>query len=296
MAKGNNNRQAGVDGKSTKKIQAPATPEDLGGLAKSLIYDIRGQRVMLDADLAQFFGRTTSAVNQQRSRNQARFPASYAFQLTRDEWETLQSQNVISISHGGRRSLPWAYTEHGFAMLSTRFRGERADHISRIIIDTFVSYRRGTLPRERVLHGPEAQKYHARMQKAIYQQMERLLTTELPTGDTLAAELKSITSSAVGRVKAMLDAPAKQNEKISAEIKKLEAETAKLIAEAQKTNAETANLWADVYQKRLNMLAQLREMASQLARDEVLEVLDDSYGAQESPQHLLPGPRGWPSG
>jgi hypothetical protein len=64
-----------------------------------------------------FFERSTSAINQQRSRNADRFPEAYAFELTEDEWKNLLSQFVISRSHGGRRKLPWAYTEHGFTML-----------------------------------------------------------------------------------------------------------------------------------------------------------------------------------
>jgi hypothetical protein len=287
MVKGRNKHGASEAKLPMKRSELITDPKDMGALAKSLIYTIRAQRVILDADVAQFYGRPTSAVNQQRSRNQYQFPDTYAFQLTKDEWEQLKSQNVISSSHGGRRTLPWAYTEHGFAMLSTRLRGERAAYISRIIIDTFVSYRRGTLPRERTLVGPTAASHRARLQDAIYQQMERLLTTELPTGDTVASELKIITKSAIGRVKALLDTPARKNEKISAEINKLEAETAKLYAEAQKTNAESASIWADVYQKRLNMLAQLREMAAQLERDDVMEILDDSFGSTNNLSRFL---------
>jgi hypothetical protein len=167
------NSEAKLPMKRSKRLPSS---KDLGALAKNLIYTIHGQRVILDADVAQYYGRPTSSVNQQRSRNQSQFPDNYAFQLTQDEWNQLKSQNVISKTHGGRRKLPWAYTEHGFAMLSTRLRGERATSISRIIIDTFVSYRRGTLPLERTLVGPSAANHRARLQNAIYKQMETLLT------------------------------------------------------------------------------------------------------------------------
>lgn len=281
---------------ASRKIKVPAkvkkTPiptSNIGQIAKQLIYEVRGQKVILDADVAEFYGRTTGHVNQQRSRNQDRFPSTYAFQLTQEEWTHLKSQNVISSSHGGRRTRPWAYTEHGFTMLSTRLSGEKAAHISQIIIDTFVAYRRGSLPAERTLIGPHASKRRQQLQDTIYKQMDLLLKLDLPTGETVASELKSITSSAIGRVKAVLDAPAKKNEHISAEIKKLEAETAKLYAEAQKTNAESASIWADVYQKRLNMLGQLREMAVQLERDDVMDVIDVSFGEDQAP--ALPSPK-----
>jgi len=278
MAKGKNTGTASGTKLPAKRPKRFSSPEALGAIARDLIYTVRGQRVILDADVAAFYGRSASAVNQQRSRNQPRFPGTYAFQLTQNEWDALKSQTVISRSHGGRRTLPWAYTEHGFAMLSTRLRGEMAADLSQIIIETFVSYRRGTLPRERTLVGPAGTGRRARLQDAIYQQMELLLTADLPTGETVASELKSITTRAIGRVKAVLDAPAMKNERISAEIKKLEAETAKLYTEAQKTNAESASIWADVYQKRLGILAQLREMAVQLERDDVMEILDGSFG------------------
>ena len=278
MAK-SKNKDGNDDAKLPAKISKQLTTStDLGVIARSLIYTVRGQRVILDADVAEFYGKSTSAVNQQRSRNQSNFPGTYAFQLTQDEWDGLKSQFVISRSHGGRRTLPWAYTEHGFAMISTRLRGEKAAYLSRIIIDTFISYRRGTLPQERTLVGSTAESHRARIQNAIYKQMELLLATELPTGETVASELKSITKSAIGRVKAVLDAPGIKNEKISAEIKKLEAETEKLYAEAQKTNAEAASIWADVYKKRLDMIVQLREMAAQLERDDAVALLDGSFG------------------
>jgi len=257
---------------------AKRSDETLRDLAGSLIYEMRGRRVVLDADIADFFGKTTSAVNQQRSRNQDRFPEVYAFQLSREEWNDLKSQSVVSSSHGGRRSSPWAYTEHGFAMLATRMRGDRAAHVSQIIIETFVSYRRGTLPATRAPRGAAWQKRRQVLQDAIYGQMQNLLTADLPTGDTVSGELQSITASAINRVKAVLDAPVKKNEHVSAEIRKLEAETAKAFAEARKTDAESASIWADVYKKRLDILERLRQMALELERDEVMGTLDQTFG------------------
>ena len=75
---------------------------------------VRGQRVMLDADLAKLYGVTTAALNQAMKRDNERFPGDFAYQLTRQEFTTLKSQNVISKSgRGGRTSMPWAFTEHG---------------------------------------------------------------------------------------------------------------------------------------------------------------------------------------
>ena len=281
-------------GRKSKASGTPALParppEIIRELASRLIYTLRGQRVILDADVAEFYGRTTSAVNQQRSRNLDRFPESFAFQLTGEEWADLKSQFVISRSHGGRRSPPWAYTEHGFTMLATRLRGEQAAFLTQTIIETFVSYRRGTLPAERALPGPGSNKHRRLLQDTIYQQMEALLKMDLPTGETFGREVSSITASAIGRMKAVLDNPKLKNEHLSAEIRKLEAETAKLFAEVRKTDAESANIWADTYQKRLHMIAQLREMAVQLERDDVMDALEVTFGEADDVKVLQPPP------
>jgi hypothetical protein len=86
---------------------------------ESAIYLIRGQRVILDSDLAKIYGVSTMRLNEQLRRNKKRFPLDFAFQLTREEFTNLISQFAISRSHGGRRKLPWAFTEHGAIMLAS---------------------------------------------------------------------------------------------------------------------------------------------------------------------------------
>src|SRR5580692_6768413 len=83
------------------------------------IYFIRGQKVMLDSDLARIYGVSTMRLNEQFKRNRGRFPADFAFQLTRQEFANLISQIAISSSHGGRRKLPHVFTEHGAVMLAS---------------------------------------------------------------------------------------------------------------------------------------------------------------------------------
>ena len=100
------------------------------------IYVIRGQQVMLDFDLAEIYGYSTSAFNQQVSRNVEKFDEDFMFQLTKGEFEFLMSQNVIS-SWGGRRKLPNAFNEQGIYMLMTVLKGDLAIKQSKKLIRLF---------------------------------------------------------------------------------------------------------------------------------------------------------------
>jgi hypothetical protein len=92
-----------------------------------LIHTIRGERVIVDADLARIYGVSTRALVQAVKRNARRFPSDFMFALTLDETRDLRSQTVISsLRHGGRRSRPYAFTEQGVAMRSGVLRSPRA--------------------------------------------------------------------------------------------------------------------------------------------------------------------------
>jgi hypothetical protein len=105
---------------------------------------IRGERVMLDADLAALYGVETGRLNEAVRRNLARFPRDFMFQLTDDEARHLRSQNAISSSdgYGGRRYRPYAFTEQGVAMLSSVLNSRRAIAVNILIMRTFVQLRR----------------------------------------------------------------------------------------------------------------------------------------------------------
>ncbi len=97
---------------------------------------------MLDSDLANLYGVETRVLNQSVSRNNDRFPPDFAFRLSEAEWENLISQNVISSSaHGGRRKLPYVFTEQGVSMLSSVLNSKEAIRANVQIMRTFVSIR-----------------------------------------------------------------------------------------------------------------------------------------------------------
>jgi len=117
---------------------------------QNCIYTIRGVQVMIDRDLSELYEVETKVLNQAVKRNSERFPEEFMFQITDDEFNRLRSQFVTSNQRGGRRYLPYAFTEQGVAMLSAVLRSETAVKISVQIIKAFVSIRRFILSNAQV--------------------------------------------------------------------------------------------------------------------------------------------------
>jgi hypothetical protein len=111
-------------------------------LIERRIYLIRGHKVMLDADLAELYQVGTKVFNQGVKRNRDRFPEDFMFQLSLEEADSLRSQIVTSnVGPGGRRYLPYAFTEQGVAMLSSVLKSERAVQVNIAIVRAFVRLR-----------------------------------------------------------------------------------------------------------------------------------------------------------
>ncbi len=102
-------------------------------IIQNKIYEIRGQRVMLDFDLAALYQVTTSALNQAVKRNIKRFPDDFMFQLSKGEFDNLKSQ-IVTSSWGGTRKPPYAFTEQGLAMLSGLLNSDVAIHVNIMIM------------------------------------------------------------------------------------------------------------------------------------------------------------------
>lgn len=106
------------------------------------IHWVRGKRVILDADLARFYGVTTKRLNEQVRRNQHRFPEDFRFRLTAEEGEALRSQFATSKpGRGGRRHAAYAFTEHGAIMAATVLNSETAVGMSVTVVRAFVQLR-----------------------------------------------------------------------------------------------------------------------------------------------------------
>jgi len=114
------------------------------------IYIIRGEKVMLDKDLAEMYGVETKVFNQSVKRNSERFPKDFMFTMTEKEWENLRSQ-IVTSSHGGVRYIPKVFTEQGIAMLSSILNSNIAIAANIRIIRVFTKMREYTLTNKEIL-------------------------------------------------------------------------------------------------------------------------------------------------
>jgi phage regulator Rha-like protein len=108
------------------------------------IFEIRGQKVMLDFDLAQLYEIETKVLKQSIRRNLNRFPSDFMFELTPDEFTSLRSQ-IVTSSWGGTRYLPFAFTEHGVTMLASILNSDKAININIQIVRAFITLRNWAL-------------------------------------------------------------------------------------------------------------------------------------------------------
>src|SRR5256885_149791 len=110
---------------------------------EALIYEIRGQKVMLDSDLGRIYGTSTGALNRAAKRNRERFPSDFLFQISPAEWKNLKCQiGTSSSTHGGRRrGRPYAFTEHGAIMAANVLNSTRAVQMSVFVVRAFLKMR-----------------------------------------------------------------------------------------------------------------------------------------------------------
>ncbi len=148
------------------------------------IFIIRGQKVMLDRDLAEMYEVETKVLIQSVKRNLKRFPDDFMFQLSREEWETLRSQIVTSKfeKRGGTQYLPYAFTEQGVAMLSSVLKSDRAIEVNIQIIRLFTKMKGFILEHKDLYLKLEQLEFkftsHDRKMKTIFDYLNKLLQQE----------------------------------------------------------------------------------------------------------------------
>jgi hypothetical protein len=149
-------------------------PTKLGlSSVKNRIHSIRGQRIVLDKDLAELYGVTTHRLNEQVKRNRERFPEDFLFQLTNQEVADLRSQFAISKGgRGGQRYLPYAFTEHGAVMVATVLKSRIAIEMSILVVRAFIELRE--MLREHADLKQRLQAIEARLSKGFAQHEQEL--------------------------------------------------------------------------------------------------------------------------
>jgi hypothetical protein len=146
------------------------------------IFLIRGEKVILDAELAALYGVTTTRLNEQVKRNAGRFPEDFAFRLTAEEFEILMSQIATSKSRsGGRRKLPLVFTEHGAIMAANVLRSERAIEASVQVVRAFVRLRQILSSNAELTRQLEdLERKYDRQFKIVFDAIRQLMTPPAP--------------------------------------------------------------------------------------------------------------------
>lgn len=153
---------------------------------QSKIYEIRGQKVMLDRDLAELYQVEVRALNQAVKRNMKRFPSDFMFQLNTAEWENLKSHFVTS-SWGGVRKLPFAFTKQGLAMLSGVLNSDIAIQVNINIMRAFVSIR------QMIAHSPTSKLSELQQEvKELKEYMEEVFADQNDINEDTRVQLELI--------------------------------------------------------------------------------------------------------
>ena len=256
---------------------------------ESAIIEVRGQKVILDSDLAEIYGVETKRLNERVKRNAERFGDKYVFQLTPEEFAVLRSQFASSKEgRGGRRSAPRAFTEHGVVMAATILDSEKAIQASQFVIDVFIEVKNrvADLPRGLIsgAGGPTAvsplerlsgigQGIGERLQTALNLVLDSVIDQKRQT--TIREEAQGLISESIQHIKERLKKQGLENEEIAARIAKLLAEAEREKAIAAKTRAETEHIEFATIVKKLRLLLEVQRAMEHDRVDDFLHVLKE---------------------
>lgn len=235
------------------------------------IIEVRGERVVLDHDVAALFGTETKKLNQQVSRNSEKFGDDFAFRLTKEDFDHLRSQNVTSsVEWGGNRYPPRAFTEHGVVMAGTLLKTPRAIHATRLVVRTFVQLRHQVASKTQ-----ERGRASSSQQLALPLEFRTELMTKVANaiGQVLDAmvnpeeikkarqEARGVITESVKGLKELLKKPSLENEKAVAEIRKLmaEAESIEVVTDGKRIENEERQL--ALLARKLNLIHQAQHFA-----------------------------------
>ena len=251
-------------------MQPEQLPMPASSASAAPIYLIRGERMVLDEDLARLFGVETRRLTQQLRRNLDRFEG-YAVHLEPGEYENLKSRNAASSSgHGGRRKPPWAFTEHGVVMAATILNSGAAISAMRMIVEVFVAHRRaGALA---PVPGP-AIGLVPRLQQALEGLLDSVVDTRSQT--TVREEAQALLAQSIQHLKDRLGRQGIENEEIAARAVKLLADAEVSKAAAAKTQAEASEIELRLLVRKLRLVIEAERAIAVADLGGFLAVLED---------------------
>ena len=161
---------------------------------ESIIFSIRGERVILDSDLAKLYGVTTARLNQQVRRNVERFPGDFMFELSKEEYDSLMLQFATSKGRrGGRRKLPLVFTEHGAIMAANVLNSERAVRASVEVVRAFVRLRQMLASNADLARKlEELEKKYDRQFRVVFDAIRQLMTPPEPKRKQIGFHAKAV--------------------------------------------------------------------------------------------------------
>jgi hypothetical protein len=262
-------------------------------LLPDAVLTLRGQKVVLDSDLAKVFGTETKRLNEAIKRNADRFGGKYAFRLTDQEWSALRSRTATSNSgRGGRRYPPRVFTEYGVVMAATVLDSEKAIEASKLVIDVFIAVKRSLDGQETALAVvPRSERAKKEGSKSLaqldgfWQDMGPRLQTALDhvldsvidhkKQSTIREEAQTLISESITHLKDRLKKTGLENEELAAKATKLLAEAEKEKSIAARTRAETEALEFQTIVKKLRLLIEAQRAMAQNEVDGFLNVLKE---------------------
>jgi hypothetical protein len=240
------------------------------------VLEIRGERVVLDERLAAIFGVTTTTFNQAVKRNRKRFPSAWAFQLTEEEFARLMSQSVTSKGRGGRRKLPWAFTEHGVVMAASILRSERATGVMHLVVDVFVRARRaevGLIPAAgHALPVPNGA-FSQRIQRTIERVLDAIVDHD--NQRSVRDEASEVLQRSLEYIKAKLSKAEFENQALAAEATRLLSEAEAYKATAARTLAEADALSLQNLANKLRLVLEAEQAMAKGEMEGFLRVLGE---------------------
>lgn len=264
-----------------KKISAPIASRPPESAVR--VHQVRGERVVLDYDVAALFLVETRKLNQQVSRNKDKFGDDFAFRLSAEEFDDLRSQDVISSPDwGGTRYRPIAFTEHGVVMVATVLKSPKAIQATRVIVRTFVEARREAWERENLklkgqlplaLDVPVRQGLMTKLNIALGHVLDAIID---PKDEAKAQnEAQAIANEAIKSIKAYLKKAGIENEKTLAEVRKIMAEAESIEVATAGKRTENKHRQLALVAKQIRLIIQAQLYAETGSVEGLMQVLGD---------------------